>query len=185
MKILLAITGASGSLYAWHFLRLLHSQGHEVHAIISEAGKKVLTIELGMEPDDLDPYVTAWYDLNDMAAPVASGSFRIDAMVILPCSMGTLAAIAGGISLNLIHRAADVILKERKILLLAPRETPLNRTHLKNLLKAHEAGAIICPAMPGFYYGPKTLDDLASYFAGRISELIGIEISNLPRWQGG
>jgi 4-hydroxy-3-polyprenylbenzoate decarboxylase len=105
-------------------------------------------------------------------------------MVILPCTMGSLGAIANGIAKNLIHRAADVILKEKKPLLLAVRETPLNRIHLENMLKVHDAGATLCPPMPSFYHHPESLEEMAIFFAGRVAELIGIEVSGLKRWQG-
>jgi 4-hydroxy-3-polyprenylbenzoate decarboxylase len=105
-------------------------------------------------------------------------------MVVLPCTMGSLGAIANGNARNLIHRAADVILKEKKPLLLAVRETPLNRIHLENLLKVHDAGATVCPPMPAFYHHPKSLEEMATFFAGRLADLIGIEVAGLKRWQG-
>lgn len=183
-RILLAITGASGSLYALHLLKLLAELDVEVEGIISEAGRKVLEHELGMTRKDLLAYAATWYDCLDLAAPVASGSHRLDAMVVLPCTMGTLAAIASGMSANLIHRAADVTLKERRLLILAPRETPLNRTHLQNMLRAHEAGAMICPPMPAFYHAPQSLDDIARFFAGRICDLLGLPAPIANRWTG-
>jgi flavin prenyltransferase len=131
---------------------------------------------------DLDPWVTRWHDCKDFTAPMASGSSQFDAMLVLPCTMGTLAAVANGISGNLIHRAADVMLKEGKPLVLAVRETPLNRVHLQNMLKAQEAGAIIYPAMPSFYHRPADLTEMARAFAGRLCDRLGIPVEGMKRW---
>jgi 4-hydroxy-3-polyprenylbenzoate decarboxylase len=180
-KYLVAITGASGMLFLQPFLRLLGEQGIAVHGICSDAGRDVLSFEEGLNPEDL-PVVSQWFDLHDMAAPPASGSSGYAGMVVLPCSMGTLAAIACGLSINLIHRAADVLLKERKKLILAVRETPFNRNHLQNMLKAHDAGAIICPPMPGFYLKPKTLTEAAETFAWRLADQIGLQSLPRKRW---
>lgn len=183
-KIILAITGASGSLYAVQFLKIMHHAGVEVHALISNAGRLVLQHELGLSPDDLQIYGAQWHAVDDFAAPMSSGSSRFDAMVVLPCTMGSLGAIANGVAKNLIHRAADVILKEKKPLLLAVRETPLNRIHLENMLKVHDAGAILCPPMPSFYHHPGSLEEMAAFFSGRLADLVGIEVEGLKRWQG-
>ena len=181
-KIILAITGASGSLYAVEFLKLMAKAEVEVHGIISEAGQQVLGLELGIGKAELSPYVSQWHEIKNFAAPVSSGSSRIDGMAVLPCTMGTLAAIANGLTRNLIHRAADVTLKERRPLILAVRETPLSRVHLTNMLKADEAGAVICPPMPAFYHKPENLEDMARAFAGRVASLLGFDLPNLPRW---
>ncbi|MEN8141872.1 MAG: UbiX family flavin prenyltransferase [Thermodesulfobacteriota bacterium] len=182
-KLTVAITGASGAIYAHEFMKLLAPvEDVEVHGLISEAGEKVLDLELGLAKEDLAG-VKRWYDVKDFTAPMASGSAGYHAMAVLPCTMGTLAAISAGLSQNLIHRAADVILKERLPLVLAVRETPLNRNHLKNMLSAHEAGATICPAMPGFYQGPETLEAMARNFAARVAEQLGVAV-DYPRWQG-
>jgi len=183
-KIILGITGASGSLYAVQLLRCLQQADVEIHAVISSAGRLVLQHELGLTPDDLQKYVAKWYAPDDFAAPMSSGSSKFEAMVVVPCTMGSLGAIANGIAKNLIHRAADVILKEKKPLLLAVRETPLNRIHLENMLKVHDAGATICPPMPSFYHHPESLEEMAAFFAGRLADLIGIEAGGLKRWQG-
>jgi 4-hydroxy-3-polyprenylbenzoate decarboxylase len=172
-KIILAITGASGSLYAVQFLKLMQEAGVEVHAVISNAGRLVLQHELGLTPDDLRQYGALWHAADDFAAPMASGSSKFDAMVVLPCTLGSLGAIASGAARNLIHRAADVILKERKPLVLAVRETPLNRIHLDNMLKLHDAGATICPPMPSFYHHPQSLEEMAVFFAGRVADKAG------------
>ncbi len=180
-KYLVAVTGASGMLFLQPFLRLLGEQDVVVHGICSDAGREVLSFEEGLNPEDL-PVVSRWFDLHDISAPPASGSSGYAGMVVLPCSMGTLAAIACGLSINLIHRAADVLLKERKKLILAVRETPFNRNHLQSMLKAHDAGAIICPPMPGFYLKPKTLAEAAETFAWRLADQIGLRGMSRKRW---
>ena len=181
-RVIFAITGATGSLYAVECLRLMHEAGVELHGIISEAGEKVLQLELGQTVADLAPFVFRWHDVKDFAAPMSSGSSRFDAMVVLPCTMGTLAAVANGISANLIHRAADVTLKERRPLLLVVRETPFNRTHLKNMLAAHDAGAVIFPAMPSFYHQPQSIAEMARSFAVRICDQLDIVVPGVKRW---
>lgn len=180
-RIILAITGASGSLYAVEFLQIMQELEIEVHAMISDAGRKVLELELDLAPENLVG-VRSWYNVHDFTAPMASGSSEFKAMVVLPCTMGTLAAIANGICNNLIHRASDVMLKERRPLLLAVRETPFNRTHLENMLKIQAAGAIICPAMPAFYHRPQTIAEMSRAFAGRVAEQIGITVPGIKRW---
>jgi 4-hydroxy-3-polyprenylbenzoate decarboxylase len=183
-RIILGITGATGMLYVPTFLQMLAQQQVEVHGIISDAGRKVLRFEQGIEPEHL-PLVSRWFAHDDFFAPPASGSTRYDAMVVLPCSMGSLAAIARGFCGNLLHRCADVTLKERRPLVLAVRETPLNRTHLSNMLAAHDAGAIICPPMPSFYHHPKELSDLARHFSARLCDLLGVQVTDtdVGRWQ--
>jgi len=183
-KIVLAITGATGAVYALEFLKLCKGLEVEVHGLLSEAGEQVLGLDLGMSRADLDPYVTRWHDVHDFAAPMSSGSSEFSGMAVLPCTMGSLAAIANGVCGNLIHRAADVMLKERRPLVLAVRETPLNKTHLLNMLKAHEAGGIICPPMPALYHRPRSIEEMARHYAGRVAGLLGIEVEDLPRWQG-
>lgn len=181
-RIILAITGASGALYAVEFLRLMAELGVEVHGVISNAGRQVLQLELGLTPEELP--TCRWFASDNFAAPMASGSSLYHGMAVLPCTMGTLAAIANGNSLNLIHRAADVCLKERRPLVLAVRETPFNRVHLENMLRADGAGAVICPAMPAFYHQPATIIDLAQDYAARVATVLGLEVPTLRRWQG-
>ena len=183
-KIVLAITGATGAVYALEFLKICQPLEVEVHGLLSEAGAQVLGLELGMSRADLDPYVASWHEMHDFAAPMSSGSSDFSGMAVLPCTMGSLAAIANGVCGNLVHRAADVMLKERRPLVLAVRETPLNKTHLLNMLKAHEAGAIICPPMPALYHRPRSIEEMARLYAGRVAGLLGIEVEDLPRWQG-
>lgn len=180
-KILVAVTGASGMLYLQSFLRIIRDLDLVVHGICSEAGAKVLGMEKGLIPREL-PAVTTWFDCRDFAAPPASGSSGYDAMLVVPCSMGTLAAIAAGMSTNLIQRSADVMLKERKDLVLVVRETPLSRTHLTNMLAAHEAGAVICPPLPGFYLQPASLEEAADTFSWRLADQVGIAVPGRRRW---
>lgn len=180
-KIVLGITGASGMLFVTSFLAALADQAVDVHGICSEAGRKVLKMEQGLDPEQL-PLVSRWFDHDDMSAPPASGSSDYASMVVLPCTMGSLAAIAGGLSINLIHRAADVMLKERRRLVLAIRETPLNRTHLQNMLAVHDAGAILCPTMPSYYLRPTTLEQAAETYAWRLADQLGLHIPGRKRW---
>ena len=181
-KIIVAVTGASAMIYVQSFLEMLVPEEIIVHGICSDAGEKVLEIEHGKDSRQL-PAVTTWFDCKDFAAAPASGSAGYDAMVVIPCSMGTLAAIASGITSNLIHRAADVMLKERKQLILVTRETPLNRTHLQNMLSAHDAGAVICPPHPGFYLEPQNLEEAAMTFSWKIGDQIGLEMKGRRRWE--
>ncbi len=184
MKILVAITGASGSPYAVSLLKLLRKLGHETETIVSRAAEKVLPLETGLSVEELKKLTSRLYFEDEIAAAPASGSARYQAMVVIPCTMGTLAAISHGLSKNLIVRAADVTLKERRPLILVVRETPLNQVHLKNMLAASEAGAIIYPAMPAFYHRPKTIEEMVDFFAARVAEFLGLEVANLKRWRG-
>jgi 4-hydroxy-3-polyprenylbenzoate decarboxylase len=181
-KILLGVTGASGMLFLTSFLHCLAELDITVHGVCSASGRDVLQMEQGLSPEDL-PVVSKWFGHDDLSAAPASGSSNYSSMVVLPCTMGTLAAIAGGLSINLIHRAADVMLKERKRLVLAVRETPLNRTHLQNMLTVHDAGAVICPTMPSYYLQPKTLDEAAQSYSWRLADQLCLDIPNRKRWK--
>lgn len=180
-KLLLAVTGASGMLYLRSFLQTIAPLGIVVHGICSPSGRQVLQMEQQITPEEL-PGVSHWFDHNDFAAAPASGSSYYTGMVVLPCTMGSLAAIAGGLSINLIHRAVDVMLKERRRVVLAVRETPLNRTHLQNMLLVHDAGGIICPPMPGYYMNPQTLEEAAETFSWRLADQFGLQITKRKRW---
>ena len=183
--LLIAVTGASGSLYSLKFLEIMNAMGQEVHLIISDTGRRVCMLELGdMGLERLMGLAAGVYDVSGFDAPPASGSSRWRAMVILPCTMGTLGAIVSGISMNLIHRSADCFLKEQRSIVAVVRETPLNRIHLKNLLAFSNAGGIVYPAMPAFYSRPTDLDEMAAFFAGRLAEFLGFEIKDLPVWHG-
>jgi 4-hydroxy-3-polyprenylbenzoate decarboxylase len=186
-KLIIAITGASGAIYAQSLLRALAAapgERIEIHLIASAAGKLVYGLEMGHPIGEDLPGGVHVHDEADFTAPPASGSFRHEGMVVVPCTMGTLGAIASGISQNLIHRAADVCLKERRPLVLVPRETPLNRIHLENMLKAAQAGAIILPAMPGFYHKPQSLAAIADFIAARILDQLSIPHQLIPPWNG-
>ena len=183
--VLLAVTGASGSIYSLKFMEIMNDLGQNIHLIISKAGMEVTRLELGDEGCEmLKGMASALYQEDDLTARPASGGAKWRAMVIIPCTMGTLAAVAHGISGNLIHRAADCFLKEGRTLVLVPRETPFNRTHLRNMLLAEESGAVIYPAMPSFYHKPADLNEMAAFFAGRIAEFLGLDVKDLKRWEG-
>ena len=198
-QVIVAVTGASGALYAGRLLRALLVLGHGVHLILSKYGRYLLHEELGFDPggESMLEFLTRlygeemhngdlWeYGLNDLACTIASGSGPIDGMAVVPCSMKTLAGIAHGSSANLIERSADVTLKERRPLVLVPRETPLNLIQLRNLTAVAEAGAIVLPAMPAFYQKPVGFDDLGDFIAGRVCNLLQIEHELFPRWSGG
>jgi 4-hydroxy-3-polyprenylbenzoate decarboxylase len=182
MRIIVGITGASGALYALALLRALSGCGHEVHCSVSEYGWRVLAHECGAGEETLRPLVSRLHPAGDLSAPIASGSFRAEAMCIVPCSMRTLAAVANGLAGNLICRAADVMLKERKNLVLAVRETPLSAVHLENMLKLSRLGVGIVPASPAFYHNPQGITDLADFMAGRILDSLGVENDLFRRW---
>lgn len=182
IKIAVAVTGASGSIYARILLDKLvelKDQLDEVAIVMSDNAREVWQIELGN--DSYKNYPFKVYGKNDFSAPFASGSAKFNCLVICPCSMGTLARIASGISNDLITRAADVILKERRKLILVTRDTPLNLIHINNMKTVTEAGGIICPASPSFYSLPKNIDELAATVVNRVVDLIGLEASSF-RW---
>jgi 4-hydroxy-3-polyprenylbenzoate decarboxylase len=180
--LIIGITGASGALYARTLIRSLLQEDVTVHLVASTAGKMVYELETGKPLEDDLPQVVRVYREDDFTAPFASGSFPSEGMVIVPCSMGTLAAVANGISQNLIHRAADVCLKERRRLVAVPRETPLNPIHLKNMLRLSEAGGVILPAMPGFYHRPQSVEDIVHFIVARILDQFGIPQDLVPPW---
>jgi 4-hydroxy-3-polyprenylbenzoate decarboxylase len=194
--IALAITGASGALYGTAICRGLLAAGCRVSLLVSRAGFLVLKEEVGLDwqgtPDEVNVLVRGYFcvsendiryfDQDDLMAEIASGSAAPDAMVVAPCSMGTLGRIAAGISGNLLERSADVMIKEGRPLLLVPRETPLSVIHLENMLKLARLGVRIIPAMPGFYGAPQTIDDLVNFIAGKLLDQLGVEHSLFQRW---
>lgn len=189
-NIVLGITGASGGIYGLRLLEVFQTMPVRVHLIVTNAGKLVLAHETDVAGGDIRGYVSKkdWddrvtvYNAHDLFAPTASGSFRHDGMVVAPCSMGTLAAIAGGISGNLVRRAADVCLKERRPLILMPREMPLNKIHLENMARAVDAGSVILPPTPAFYHHPATVMDLVDTVVARVLDHLGLEHDLAPRW---
>jgi flavin prenyltransferase len=194
--LVLAMTGASGAPYAVRLLEILLAAGRTVHLTISPSAIQVLETELDRRVDlerfrlaDLlgkthepSPGRVLYHHYMDFRAGIASGSFLTGGMAVCPCSMGTAAAIAGGLSQNLIHRAADVHLKERRRLVLVPRETPLNVVQLRNLATCIEAGAVVLPAMPAFYTRPQSLQDMIDFIVGRVCDQLGVEHQLLRRW---
>lgn len=179
-KIVLAIGGSSGAIYAQRLMSIL-SKSSDIKVGIVMSENAITNWELEIGPFTKDAWPFDFYSKNDFSAPFASGSARYDTMIVCPCSMGLLARISNGISNDLMTRAADVILKERRKLIIVPRETPYNLIHLKNMLSLTEAGAIICPATPSFYSKPATIEDLVDTVVHRILDLAGIEISTY-RW---
>src|SRR3954469_1197073 len=197
-SIALAITGASGALYAVRTMAALLERGCHLELVVSDYGRRLLRDELGETAavDRLTDYLvskygsdvrkgtTTVYSNKDLGAKIASGSQGCAGMVVVPCSMKTLAGIAHGLSRNLVERAADVMLKERRPLIVIPRETPMSLPQLRNMVLCAEAGAMIMPAMPAFYQMPKTLDDLADFMAGKILSTLGFEHELYPAWTG-
>ncbi|MDQ2854803.1 MAG: UbiX family flavin prenyltransferase [Acidobacteriota bacterium] len=199
MEFTVAITGASGSIYAYRTLIHMAASGvvERINLILSESAEIVARVELGVDLRGADAAgINEWLGLpresqlvqlqrlNNLAARPASGSHRQEGMVVVPCSMGTLGAIAAGLSTNLIHRAADVTLKEGRRLVLVPRESPLNTIHLENMLRLARAGARIIPASPGFYHRPETLEELVDHLVFRILDHLGVPHSDRTRWKG-
>jgi flavin prenyltransferase len=189
--VILAITGASGAPYGVRLLEVLATHQVPTWLMISSHGWRLLTEECGIKDDRELKKATGgdWssvrvFDDKDRGAEPASGSAKSAGMVICPCSMGTVAAIAHGTSRSLIERAADVVLKERRTLVLVPRESPLSLVHLRNLMLASEAGAIVLPAAPGFYHQPKQVRDLVDFVVQRVLDHIGVEVSLIGRWEG-
>ncbi len=176
MRLVVGVTGASGAIYGYTLIKVLAGLGLEVHAVYTEMGRKVLTYECGLTMADLMPYAVV-YDNSDLFAAVASGSFKTGGMVVVPCSMHTLGALATASGRDLLTRAADVTLKEGRRLIVVPRETPVTAIHLTNMLALAQAGAVVMPAAPVFYYKPETVDDLIHCMVGKILDGFGLEHS--------
>lgn len=184
MRLVVAVTGASGVVYGKRLLEVLREKEVETHLIVSDAAVKVIGHELGMGEKDFAKLGARVYGVDDLAAPLMSGSFRMDGMVIVPCSMKTLAGVVCGFADNLILRAADVALKEGRRLVVVPREMPLSVVHLRNLLSAAELGVRVVPAMPAFYYKPRGVGDLVDFVVGRVLDCFGVEHSLFRRYSG-
>lgn len=187
-RYIVGISGASGAAYAQRTVRLMIAAGAHVHLVVSPLGQRLLHDELGMEGVNLDTLsggrtdAITLHSYRDVGAPMASGSFRHDGMIVVPCSSNSLSAVATGASNNLMHRAAQVTLKERRKLVLVHRETPLSLVDIRNMTAATEAGAIIAPANPGFYLNPKSLDDIIDFVVGRCLDLLDVEHQLNVRW---
>lgn len=182
-RIVIAVTGGSGMIYALDLLRALGASDAEVHLIVTQGAKQVLPSELDVDLGSLERHAQHVYKDHDLGAPIASGSFRADAMAIVPCSAGTLAKVAGGFGDNLVARAAHVFLKERRPLLLLVREAPYSRPLLDNMLRAHDAGATVMPASPGFYHRPTSVEALIGGVTARLLDHLGVAHHHSPRWK--
>jgi 4-hydroxy-3-polyprenylbenzoate decarboxylase len=194
--VTVGVTGASGAILAQKTLGLLEADSRvaRIHLVVTEAGQRLFAEELGITSGDLKQLPSRilgqpvgkieMLPNRDVGAAIASGSYSVDSMVVIPCSMGTLGAIANGISDDLVSRAADVMLKEGRKLVLCVRDTPFNRVHLENMLKSQQAGAVIMPAVPAFYHQPKTIDDLVTQYVCRVLAQIGLSQEKMYRWAG-
>lgn len=184
-RIIVGISGASGAIYGVRLLQALRTlPGIETHAVISDAGWLNITHELGLERTHAPALADVVHSIDHIGASIASGSFRASGMVVAPCSMRTLAAIAHGLTDNLLTRAADVMLKERRRLILLARETPLHLVHLRNMTTVTEMGAIVCPPVPAFYQKPQTVEDIVQHSLARVLDLLGLEQTLAAPWMG-
>lgn len=184
MRLIVGITGATGVIYGVRLLERLREAGVETHLVISRWGARTLTHETPYSREQVEALAHTSYAPGDMGAAISSGSFQTAGMIIVPCSAKTLGAIAHGFGDGLIHRAADVILKERRKLLLAVREAPLSDIHLENMLKLSRMGAVILPPMPAFYNNPRSLTDIVEYTVARMLDQFGVEVPGAQRWTG-
>ena len=184
-RLVVAITGATGAVYGLRLLQqLAATPGMETHLIVSDAATLTLHQEVGMQRREVEALAHVVHKNRDIGAAIASGSFQSDGMVVAPCSMKTLASVAHGLSDNLIARAADVVLKERRRLVLMVRETPFNLAHLRNMTAVTEMGAVVFPPLPSFYHKPASIEEMVDHTVGRVLDLFGIEHALAPRWAG-
>jgi 4-hydroxy-3-polyprenylbenzoate decarboxylase len=184
LRLVIGVTGASGAIYAVRLLERLAAPDREIHLILSRSGEKTLWLETGKKASDLRHLAQHVWPVEDISSPLASGSFPIDGMAIAPCSVHTMSAIAHGISSNLMIRAADVTLKERRRLILMVRETPFHLGHLRTMCQLSEMGAVIAPPIPGFYNRPTSVEDLVDSSVDRVLDLLGVPDDAVKRWQG-
>lgn len=182
-EVVIGITGASGAIYGIRLLEVLTDKSVFTHLVLSRTAREIIELETSYTPGEVEDLASAVYDEHDFTAPIASGSHLYNGMVIAPCSMKTLSAVATGHSNSLITRAADVCLKENRRLVLVPRETPLNIIHLQNMTRVAGAGAIVLPPAPGFYHGPQGIEDLVDFVVGRILDQLHIEHDLFERWK--
>jgi len=183
-RLIVAITGATGTIFGVRLLQLLKDTDVETHLVMSKWAARTLVHETAHTVEEVQQLASQVYPLADQGAAISSGSFLTMGMVVVPCSMRTLAAVAHGLGDNLIHRAADVVLKERRKLVLAIREAPLSDIHLENMLKLSRMGVVICPPMPAFYARPQTIDDIVNYTVARLLDQLGIHLDVKNRWLG-
>lgn len=184
MKIVVGMSGASGSIYGVRMLEVLQQAGVETHLVMSDAAKRTIVYETGRTIADVKQLATHVHELSDIGACISSGSFRHDGMVIAPCSIKTLSALANSFNANLLIRSADVTLKERRKLVLMVRETPLHLGHLRLMTQVTETGAVILPPMPAFYHLPKTLDDIINQSVNKALDQFGVDVTLFKRWTG-
>ncbi len=184
MRIVVGISGGSGSIYAVSLLKALQELNIETHLVVTAMGESVTSHETGFTLADLKKLASFHHDIDNLAAPISSGSFKTDAMVVVPCSMKTLSAVANGYSDNLLARACDVTIKEGRTLILVAREAPLSPVHLENMLKLAKIGVRIYPPAPGFYNHPETIEDLILNITGRLLDLLKVDNNLLKRWKG-
>ena len=185
MRVTVGVSGASGSIYGLRLLQMLREhQDVEIHLVMTRTGERTGFLEMGLKAADWRPYCDRYYSPEDLSAPLASGSFPVDAMVVAPCSIHSMSAIATGITGNLLVRAADVMLKERRKLILMVRETPFHLGHLRTMTALAEMGAIIAPPIPGFYHKPQTVDDIVNSSVERVLDLLGLPAAQARRWTG-
>ena len=182
MRLVIGVSGGSGAIYAVGLLQALKQLGIETHLVMSKMGEAVVNHECSFTRQDISGMVDHFYESSDLFAPIASGTFKTDGMIIVPCSMKTLAAIATGYSDSLLTRSADVVLKEGRKLVIVPRETPYNQIHLENMLKLSKMGVTIMPASPGFYNHPDTITDIVSAMVSKILDAFSIEHTLVARW---
>jgi 4-hydroxy-3-polyprenylbenzoate decarboxylase len=185
VRLVVAVTGASGSIYGWRLLEKLRALGGvETHLIMTRSGERTAFLEMGKAAADFRSLADCWYPVEDIGCRLASGSFPTAGMVIAPCSIHTMSAIAGGISSNLAIRAADVTLKERRKLVLMVRESPLHLGHLRSMASLAEMGAIVAPPVPAFYHKPESVDDIVNHSVDRVLDLMGLSSPDAQRWDG-
>lgn len=183
MRLIIGISGASGAIYGIRALEILKELKVETHLVLTSAAGETIRLETNRRVADVERLATKTYRIGDMSASLSSGSFRTDGMVVIPCSMKTLGGIAGGYSDNLLLRAAEVTMKERRPLVLVVRETPLTLIHIENMATVARAGAVVLPAMPAFYHKPKTIEDLVDHLVGKVLDVMKVENDVYPRWK--
>jgi 4-hydroxy-3-polyprenylbenzoate decarboxylase len=184
MKLIVGLSGASGIIYGIRLLEVGKELGIETHLVMTRTAEEMIAIETCFQADEVRRLASRVHESMDMTSPLASGSFRHEGMIIIPCSMKTVSGIACGFADNLLLRASDCTLKEKRPLILVPRETPFNQVHLKNMLTLSSAGVMILPASPGFYHRPETIDDLVNHIVGKVLDMLRIDHQLYKRWQG-